>query len=224
MVNLRGRKLWYIWVYLPKKISVMKRGKKVRAAPDYYSQLAKKEGYPARSVYKLKEIQDKTGILKKGYSVLDLGAAPGSWSLFASRKVGKEGKVHGIDLKQIPQEPEKHNLVFSVGDMYDDSSIEQISGGLRFNVILSDAAPNTSGNRTIDSSRSLALAERAIELSEKYLLPGGHIAVKVFQGGDEKALTAAMRKLFASVKTLKPKACRKESFEVYLIGLGRKDE
>jgi len=202
----------------------MKRGQKKRSTPDYYAQLAQKEGYPARSVYKLKEIQDKTAILKKGYSVLDLGAAPGSWSLFASRKVGKEGKVHGIDLKEIPPEQERNNLHFSIGDMYDDSCIDRISGGSRYNVILSDAAPATTGNRTVDSSRSIALAERAIELSVKYLLPGGHLAVKVFQGGDSKALTAAMEKIFTSVKIMKPKACRKESFEVYLVGMERKRE
>lgn len=201
----------------------MKRGNNARAAPDYWTQLAKKEGYPARSVYKLKEIQDKTGILKKGYCVLDLGAAPGSWSLFTSRKVGKEGKVNGLDLKQIHPVQQLDNLVFTVGDMNDDSCIEKISDGLGFNVILSDAAPDTTGNRTIDSTRSLGLAERAIELSNKYLRPGGHAVIKIFQGGDSKTLIAAMGKLFTAVKTMKPKACRKESFEVYLIGLGRKN-
>lgn len=200
----------------------MKKGKKGRSQPDYYAQLAKKEGYPARSVYKLREIHEKTGILRKGDSVLDLGAAPGSWSMFASRKVGADGKVQGIDLKHIPEAQSNSNLSFIVGDMYDDTCIERIADNSGFNVILSDAAPDTTGNRTIDSARSLALAERAFELSEKYLHPNGSFIVKVFQGGENRELISAMGKLFNSVKTLKPKACRKESFEIYLIGMGRR--
>ena len=197
-------------------MGAMKRGK----APDHYTDRAKKEGYPARSVYKLEEINQKQRIIHPGDNVLDVGAAPGSWSLWISRHIGQEGSVTAVDLNPLSLEREPDNLSTIVGDVYDDSVQERIATAGPFDAVVSDAAPATTGNRTIDTTRSAGLVEFFIYLLPTWLKEGGGFAAKIFQGGEEQQLLAQLRQQFDTAKMFKPKACRKDSFETYLVGAG----
>jgi 23S rRNA (uridine2552-2'-O)-methyltransferase len=192
-----------------------------RETADHYSQRAKKEGYPARSVFKLEEIQQKQGILRPGDTVLDIGAAPGSWSLYASRRVGKKGLVVAVDLKELSiPAGEGRNIIALQGDAFSEELQPSIAGHAPYQVILSDAAPATTGNRTVDTARSEAIAEQLLHAAPGLLAAGGHMVIKLFQGGEERELLEVMRGMFSKAKPLKPKASRKDSFELFLIGLG----
>ena len=194
-----------------------------RSRPDFYTQKAKKEGYMARSVYKLEEIQNKTRLIKPGDTVLDVGASPGSWTQYVLRLLKGKGKVVGADLKPLGKFKAKGDLSFIQGDVFSEDVTEQLEAHGPFDVIISDAAPSTTGNRLMDTRRSYDLVERIFEFSLKWLKPGGNFTVKVFQGGDEQEIFDRMKEEFNQVKRLKPKAVRKESFETYYIGLGRKE-
>jgi 23S rRNA (uridine2552-2'-O)-methyltransferase len=194
-----------------------------RARPDFYTQKAKKEGYMARSVYKLEEIQNKTRLIKPGNTILDIGASPGSWTQYALKLLKGYGRVVGADLKPLGKFKAKGDLWFIQGDVFSDEVAEELASLGPFDVIISDAAPSTSGNRLMDTRRSFDLVERILNFALKWLKPGGNFTVKVFQGGDEQILFNRMKEEFGQVKRLKPKAVRKESFETYFIGLGRKD-
>jgi 23S rRNA (uridine2552-2'-O)-methyltransferase len=199
--------------------------------PDYWSQKAQKEGYPARSVYKLAEIDEKFGILKKAHRILDLGAAPGSWSLFVLRNFapkieGEKPFLVSADLLPLSRQYDKglfdrRDFVFIQGDFTSIEIREQIEARGPYSLILSDAAPATSGNRTVDTARSLALVEEVLSFADAFLEKGGSLAAKIFQGGDSAALLASLRERFAAAKTFKPKACRTDSFETYFVGLGK---
>jgi len=205
--------------------------------PDYWQQKARKEGYPARSVYKLKEIDEKFGLLNvrsSAFRVLDLGAAPGSWSLYVLRKIASAGKtamdksfLAAADLSPLSREFDKglfdnNNFFFIQGDITAPQIREIIFSKGPYSVIISDAAPNTSGNHTVDTARSLELAETVIAYAKDALTPGGNLALKIFQGGGSDALLKQMRTLFGTVKSFKPQACRGESVEIYYIGLGKR--
>jgi 23S rRNA (uridine2552-2'-O)-methyltransferase len=210
--------------------------------PDYFAIKAQKEGYPARSVYKFKEMDEKFGFLKGNLStfkVLDLGAAPGSWSLYILRKIA--GRVSGgvaaqtpsarpslvsVDLAPLSRQYDeglfdKPEFFFIQGDFTQDKIREEILSHGPYNLLVSDAAPSTTGNRSIDTIRSLELAETALNYAETTLIKGGNFVVKVFQGGDTGNLLKQMRGLFESAKSFKPQACRAESFETYYLGLGK---
>jgi 23S rRNA (uridine2552-2'-O)-methyltransferase len=196
--------------------------------PDYWQQKARKEGYPARSVYKLKEIDEKFGIFKPAGRVLDLGAAPGSWSLYALRKMKGSGFLASADLSPLSREFDKglfdgENFFFIQGDITD----AEVSGALLskgpYSTIISDAAGATTGNNMVDAARSMYLAEEVINYAEKALVTGGNLAVKVFQGGDSAVLLKRIKSLFKTAKTFKPQACRSESVETYFIGLEKKN-
>lgn len=196
--------------------------------PDFWSLKARKEGYPARSVYKLKEIDEKFGVFKhfRG-KALDLGAAPGSWSLYTLRRIGARGSLAAIDLSPLSRQYDKglfdgDNFRFLQGDMTSADMREAALALGPFNIVLCDAAPPTTGNNSIDAIRSLALSETALEYAETALAQGGAFVVKVFQGGDVASLLKRMRSLFSQGKSFKPQACRKESFETYYIGLRKK--
>jgi 23S rRNA (uridine2552-2'-O)-methyltransferase len=192
-----------------------------RETADHYSKRAKKEGYPARSVFKLEEIQQKQRILHPGDTVLDVGAAPGSWSLYASRSVGAGGTVVAVDLKQLElPDTGPAGFVPLQGDAFSDEIRPQLLKYAPYRVILSDAAPATTGNRTVDTARSEAIAEQLISLAPELLAGGGNMVIKLFQGGEERELLEQMRGMFTKAKPLKPKASRKDSFELFLIGLG----
>ncbi|HPX25264.1 MAG TPA: RlmE family RNA methyltransferase [Treponemataceae bacterium] len=191
--------------------------------PDYWSKKAFTEGYPARSVYKLKEIDEKFGMLKKNTRILDLGAAPGSWTVFALRMLEGSGYVTAIDLSPLAKDVKGDNLTFIQGDLYDERVRNHALSLGPYNSLICDAAPATTGNRLIDTARSTGLVELALFYAQEMLKSGGNFVVKVFQGGDQQNLLTQMRKIFKTARGFKPEACRSESFETYLIGLDKKE-
>lgn len=192
------------------------------AKPDFWSQKAFKEGYPARSVYKLQEMDQKFGFLKKNYTVLDLGAAPGSWTTWLLRNLGGSGKVVSVDLNPLSKDVKGENLVFFQGDLLSEEIRSQITANGPYDLVVCDAAPLTTGNRIVDTARSKALVDMAIWYAERMLKPGGNFCVKIFQNGDQQKELMKMRTIFTTAKGFKPQACRTESFETYLVGLGKK--
>jgi 23S rRNA (uridine2552-2'-O)-methyltransferase len=200
--------------------------------PDYWQLKARKEGYPARSVYKLKEMDEKFGLLKSGRSgeslrVLDLGAAPGSWSLYVLRKMRGGVFLAAADLFPLSRQYDGglfsgDNFCFIQGDIIDPAVRDSILAQGPYHLIISDAAPATTGNRFIDTTRSLELAEAVAAYTESALTGGGNLVIKVFQGGDVSALLKHLKTLFKSAKSYKPEACRSESFETYYLGLEKK--
>lgn len=190
--------------------------------PDFWSKKAFSEGYPARSVYKLKEMDDKFGLIKKSFRVLDLGAAPGSWTVFVLRALDGNGHVTAIDLSPLAKDVKATNLSFFQGDLYAQGIRDAAKKLGPYDLVICDAAPATTGNRTVDTARSSGLVELAIFYAEEMLLPGGNFVVKIFQGGDQQEHLKKLRSLFTSARGFKPEACRAESFETYLVGLGKK--
>jgi 23S rRNA (uridine2552-2'-O)-methyltransferase len=188
--------------------------------PDHWSIKAKKEGYPARSVYKLQEIDKKFGLVKKGVRVLDIGAAPGSWSLWVLKRLEGTGFIMAVDLQDLGIEPKAANFRFIRGDLYDEGVRSELLGGGPYNLVLSDAAPATTGNRVVDQGQSESIVEAVIDYAEACLAPGGSIVAKIFQGGAEAALIKRLRGRFASARGFKPEACRPGSFETYLVATG----
>ena len=203
--------------------------------PDHWTLKAQKEAYPARSVYKLLEMDEKFGLVKGGascFKVLDLGAAPGSWSLYVLRKLlgragtGKEKPflLVSVDLCSLSDQGlfGRAEFCFIKGDFTLGQTREAILSRGPYNLIMSDAAPATTGNRSLDTLRSLELAESAFSLSQAALIRAGNLVLKVFQGGDTGTLLKTLRSQFTNAKSFKPKACRPESFETYYLGLGKK--
>jgi 23S rRNA (uridine2552-2'-O)-methyltransferase len=187
---------------------------------DVFHKRAKKEGFAARSVFKLEEIDQKHHLLKPGGRVLDLGCRPGSWLQYAAKKVGPSGALVGID--RTPLEVVIPDARILVGDVY-ETTPEQFRGELEaFDAVLSDMAPDTSGVRSMDQARSEALFERALEIAEQTLARGGNFVGKLFQGPDWQKLLQRCRAGFAKVHTMKPDSSRKESIEQYVVALGRK--
>jgi len=165
------------------------------------------------------EIQKSYSILGRGMKVLDLGAAPGSWLQFTSSVVGENGYVVGIDLKPI-EYPFPANVHVMQGDMRDPKFVESLAERFSsFDVVMSDMAPDTIGNKHADSARSAYLVEQAFELAKKVLRPGGHFLAKIFQGEDTPKIIQIIRQHFQKVKVVKPMASRKESKEVYILAM-----
>lgn len=193
-----------------------------RDKADSYTLRAHREGYPARSVYKLEEIQQQNRIVKPGDKVLDVGAAPGSWTLYTHRELLKgNGEIIAVDLNPLNLNPVPPTVTAYVGDAFSKEIREKLTSHGPFDAIISDAAPLTTGNRTVDTTRSEYLAEQVVWLAKEQLKQHGNLVIKIFQGGGQQKLLIEMRKMFAKAKTLKPKACRTDSFETYLIGLDR---
>lgn len=191
-----------------------------RDKADYFTLLARKEGYPARSVYKLKEINEKERIIKSGDTVLDVGAAPGSWTLFVSREIlHGSGKIVSVDLNPLSINPIPINVTSFTGDAFTKEMIFSLTNEGPYDVVISDAAPMTTGNRTVDTLRSETLAENVVLLADKTLNKGGNIVIKIFQGGGQETILKELREKYKKAKAFKPKACREDSFEIYLIGL-----
>lgn len=190
---------------------------------DYYFLKAKQENYPARSVYKLKEINKRFKIFRPGMKVLDLGAAPGSWSLAAAEFIGPGGLVLGLDL-QGTETIFPPQVTFMRGDIFDLSPEFRaaLDESGPFDVVMSDMAPSTTGHRATDQARSAALIEEAFHVTQKYLIKGGAFVVKFFMGPDIKAFSEMLRQNFDGVKSFKPQSSRSESFESFYIATGFK--
>ncbi len=186
---------------------------------DHYFHRAKKERYLARAIYKLEQIQKKYKILKRGFRVLDLGAAPGSWIQFTERLVGPKGLVVGVDLQPITH-PFPPHVVTLQKDIFDPDIPETLAAEYGpFDVVLSDMAPKTSGIKVADAARSELLFERAFQVAHHVLRPGGHFCVKIFQGDGFHSLFAETKRRFRRVKAVKPDASRKQSREIYILAM-----
>jgi 23S rRNA (uridine2552-2'-O)-methyltransferase len=189
-----------------------------RQLNDPYVQAAKREGYRSRAAYKLAELDDRFHFLKPGGKIVDLGAAPGGWSQVARQRVGRNGVVLAVDLSEIDALPEIETMVGDIHDPDLGREIEQRIAG-KVDVVMSDMAPPSSGHRATDHLRIIALVEAALELAREILAPGGTFIAKVWQGGTENELLAAMKKDFANVRHAKPKASRSDSAEMYVVAL-----
>ena len=186
---------------------------------DRFFEKAKREGLRARSAYKLDEIQRRFRILRPGARVLDLGAAPGGWCQIAAREVGPRGFVLGVDLERIP--PLRAPVVTWVADAFASELLDKLrsEGTTRFDIVLSDLAPRTTGVRGTDEARSIALAERALELAIQVLKPSGSLVVKLFMGGEFESFLKRFKEWFGQVKVVRPEASvARGSKEVYLVG------
>lgn len=193
-----------------------------RDRADYYTLKARSEGYPARSVYKLKEINDNFKIIKPGYSVLDVGSSPGSWTLYTDRELIKgNGRIVSVDLNPLNLKAIPPTVTFFQGDAFSKEIRSHLTELGPYDAIISDAAPMTTGIRSVDTSRSENLAEEVIKLSKEQLKKGGNLVIKIYQGGGEEGILKTMRTLFDKARAFKPKASRDDSFEVFLIGLNK---
>ena len=184
---------------------------------DEFVKKAQKEGYRSRAVYKLLEIVEKKAIIRNGDKVLDLGAAPGGWSQVAAKLVGSQGKVIASDILPIEL---IDGVDFLQGDFTEQSVYDDLlvmTDGTKVDVVLSDMAPNMSGQLSVDQPKSMYLAELAIEMAIKTLNPGGSFVVKVFQGDGFDVFVQNAKKAFKKVSVIKPKASRPRSKEVYLL-------
>ena len=194
----------------------MARGR--RGGADFYSRRARASGFPARSVWKLQELDRRHRLLRAGMEVLDLGAAPGSWARYARDRVGARGSVTAVDLKPRPAglgAPDARLRWLQA-----DLAGEQLRGELRgrhFHLVLSDAAPATCGNHAVDAARSAELVEAVLELARGHLREGGNLVAKVLQGEELPDLLALARRCFKRVRTAKPAASRGESSETFLL-------
>jgi 23S rRNA (uridine2552-2'-O)-methyltransferase len=199
----------------------MKRKKsKGRQWADHYTQQAKKDRYPARSVYKLKEIQKKYRLIKKGNRVLDLGCAPGSWLLGAAEIAGASGEVIGVDLKPVSIDLPKQVTVI-IGDILNPGEALLQCLEKPYHVVLSDMAPGTTGNKEVDAARSFNLCEAALDIADRVLVSNGSFLCKIFQGQEFKTFTDMVKRRFKQQRIFKPQSSRKASKEIYVIGIGK---
>lgn len=214
------------WRILLRTIA-MKRTKTSKAwmqehVNDTFVQQAKARGYRSRAAFKLAEIDDRDRLLRPGAVVVDLGAAPGSWSQVAVQRIGARGRVFALDL--LPIEPIA-GVVFVQGDFTDHAVAQQFEAslsGAAVDLVMSDMAPNMSGVPTVDQARSIHLCELALDFAVRHLKPGGHFLVKVFHGEGFDGFRRQMQAAFRTVEVRKPKASRDRSAEVYLLGNARK--
>jgi len=189
--------------------------------PDYYARKAKAEGFPARSVFKLEELDQRFKILASGMKVLDLGAAPGSWMKYAGERVGKNGLVVGIDRNPVSRVL-RENEKFFEKDVFliEPQELKDKLGS--FDLVLSDLAPETMGQKGTDALRSVALAEQALRIAEVVLKEHGNFLVKVFEGPGFEEFYRLLRGKFLSVKSFKPKSSRASSKEIYIFCKSKK--
>jgi len=204
------------------KLAPVSRGKNPYKRADAFTKAAKAQGYPARSVFKLEEIDRRVRLLRQGQRVLDLGAAPGSWSMYASQKIGPSGKILSIDLSPIASAigPNAHVVQ---GDALSLAN-EDLALFAPYDVVLSDMAPATTGSKIADQARSFELFMRAVEIAKAFAAPGGAFVGKIFMSEDYPKARDAVRDAFREVRTIRPEGTRSGSTEVFLVGLGRKAE
>ncbi|MBK6516077.1 MAG: RlmE family RNA methyltransferase [Polyangiaceae bacterium] len=188
--------------------------------PDHFTKAAKSAGFPARSVFKLEEIDKRCRLLKQGQRVLDLGAAPGSWSLYALQVIGAKGRLVAIDLDPLTSSLGPNALVLQ-SDAFEVASDLYAEHG-PFDVVLSDMAPRTTGMRETDQARSFELVLRALEIARAHGAPGSSFVAKIFMGPDFDQARAALREVYGEVRTIRPETVRKNSIEVFLVALAKR--
>jgi 23S rRNA (uridine2552-2'-O)-methyltransferase len=189
---------------------------------DYYVKQAQKQGLRSRAAFKLLELQEKYGLIRKGMCVVDLGSAPGSWSQVVIEQLGEQGRVIALDILEMPP---IQGVEFILGDFTEAEplqALEHLLGDRRPDLVLSDMAPNMSGVSTADQPRAIYLAELALSFAEQWLKPGGNFVCKIFQGEGFDGFIQQCRSGFEKVVIRKPKASRPRSREVYVLGRGRK--
>jgi 23S rRNA (uridine2552-2'-O)-methyltransferase len=189
---------------------------------DPFVKRAQAEGWRSRAVFKLEQIDQKERLLKPGMVVLDLGAAPGAWSQYVQRRIGKTGRVIATDILEMQP---LVGVEFVQGDFREAEVFEALKGRLGsdgVDLLLSDMAPNLSGMDAIDAPRSMYLAELALDMARETLKPGGNALIKVLQGAGFEALMGSARTAFSRVKCLKPEASRSRSSETYLLASGKR--
>lgn len=200
-----------------------------REIQDHYFRLAKKHGYHSRAAYKLIEIDDRKHVLATGVAVLDCGAAPGSWTQVALQRIGQRGCVVAVDLQPVRSARDARLHVIQ-GDLTELPTAQLLAplaenepdgaGGSMFDVILSDMAPSTSGDRLVDHYASIRLCESVLDRAGELLRPGGNLVIKVFEGEAYPALLQRCKDLFPAVKGFRPKASRTESTEMFIVATG----
>lgn len=189
---------------------------------DKYVQQAQKQGLRSRAVFKLEEIQLKDQLIRSGMTIVDLGAAPGGWSQFASQLVGSNGQVIACDILPMDTLP---GVDFLQGDFREDGVLDALLnkiGGKNVDVVMSDMAPNMTGNDSVDQAKSIYLVELSLEMCRAVLKPNGNYVVKVFMGEGFDGFFSEVKKAFKNVKTRKPDSSRARSREVYLVASGYK--
>ncbi len=187
---------------------------------DARSKAAKAQGFPARSVFKLEEIDRRVRLFKGGQKVLDLGAAPGSWSLYAAQKVGNGGRVLAMDLTEIRQ-AFPPNVKVAQGDALTLEN-EALSEFAPYDVVLSDMAPNTSGSRVRDQAYSFELCMRALDVALALGKPGSHFVAKIFMSNDFQSARKVANERYERSQVIRPEGTRNESTEVFIVGMGLK--
>lgn len=186
---------------------------------DHYFNKAKNENFLARSIYKLEEIDEKYKILKPGMLVVDFGYHPGSWIQYTSKVIGDEGRVVGIDVREVNKKLSGiKNVRVYQKDIFDINDLTQLEVASQFDVVLSDMAPNTTGIKSLDQDRSLNLVESVFSLLPKFLKPGGHFVIKVFDSQFAQNFLKDQKNLFKEFHYLKPKSTRSISKEFFVIG------
>lgn len=197
---------------------------------DTYVKLAHTEGYRARAAYKLKEIDEKMGLVKPGYTVVDLGCTPGAWSQYLRRRMSPTGAAAGqlngtiIALDVLPMDPIE-GVVYLNGDFREVEVLERLEEALKgrvLDVVVSDMAPNLSGIEAADAARISDLVELAVDFAATHLKPDGALVVKLFHGSAYSDLVTLFKQTFKIVKPIKPKASRDKSSETFLVGMGLK--
>lgn len=188
---------------------------------DFYKRKAREEKYPSRSIYKLQEIDKKYNLIKKGDRVLDLGCAPGSWLLYIAKEAGEKGRVVGIDIDDIKIELPK-NAVFLKKDILKLNITDVVFDNNKFQVVVSDSAPSTSGIDFIDVEGSLELSEKTLEIATEVLENGGNFLCKIFEGEGTDDFFKRVKQNFKFAKRFRPKATRKQSREIYIAAKGFK--
>lgn len=192
---------------------------------DHYFDKAKQENYMARSVYKLEEIDQKFKVIKKNDTILDLGYHPGSWMQYSAKKVGKDGFVVGIDIRELNHALNVlDNVRIYKKDINDVKDLAELGLDKKVDVVVSDMAPNTTGIKSVDQIRSLQLVEMVFYHLPQFLKPGGNFVIKVFDGHEAQQFLKAQKSSFEKFQFLKPKSTRSVSKEFFVTGLGYKNE
>ena len=187
---------------------------------DEYVKMAKAQGYRSRAVFKLKEMNEKDKLIKAGMNIVDLGAAPGGWSQFARELLGKEGRLVALDI--LPFEP-IDGVDMIIGDFREESVLNELYAVLNhapIHLVMSDIAPNMSGNKSTDQARVIYLSELALDMAKTVLTKNGTFLVKIFQGEGFEAFHKDVQQAFTTVIIRKPKASRPRSNEVYILAKG----